>query len=304
MTRQKDSRLERACVIGCGGVLGIAWSVGLITGLARAGVRLEDTGLWIGASAGSVVAARLASQTSVESLFAEQTNGSVASEEIFRPYSQSAVDAKNQLLFDKVRGDLTQARQRIGAWALRSNTPPLEQRRAIIAHRLKNADWPETPLRIVTVNAHTGAEKIWDRHCAIELIDAVTASCAVPGTWPSVALQGDYYMDGGLRSMTNADLAMGAKRVLVISPLGYSDANPVSGHLRAELAQLQTQGAKVLVLAPDAASLAAIGLNILDPGKSTAVALAGLQQGQQWAAQVSAFWNPSSDQPSTAFANI
>ena len=288
-------------MIGCGGVLGIAWTVGLITGLARAGAGLEDTQLWIGASAGSVVAARLARQTAPETLFAEQTE--VTSEEVFRPYAQSEVDAKNQLLFDKVHGDLTQARQRIGAWALRSNTPPSAQRRAIIARRLKNADWPETPLRIVTVNAHTGAEKIWDRHCAIDLIDAVTASCAVPGVWPSVALLGDLYMDGGLRSMTNADLAIGAKRVLVISPLGYSDANPVSGHLRKEVSQLQRQGASVLVLEPDATSLDAMGANILDPAKSPAAAQAGLQQGQQWAAQVSAFWK-ATDQPSTACVNL
>ena len=110
-------------------------------------------------------------------------------------------------------------------------------------------------------------------------------------------------MDGGLRSMTNADLAIGVKRVLVISPLGYSDANPVSGHLREEVRQLQGQGASVLVLEPDPASLAAIGLNILDPSRSPAAAQAGLQQGRQRAAQVSAFWQ-AFDQPSTACVNI
>ena len=110
-------------------------------------------------------------------------------------------------------------------------------------------------------------------------------------------------MDGGLRSMTNADLAMGAKRVLIISPLGYSDANPISGHLRKEARQLQTQGASVLVLEPDAESLAAMGSNILDPSRSPAAAKAGLQQGRQLAALVSAFWK-ASDQPSTACVNI
>jgi NTE family protein len=49
-------------------------------------------------------------------------------------------------------------------------------------------------------------------------------------------------MDGGIRSLTNADLAWPADTVLVIAPLGYGDGNPVSGHLRAEVAYLRERG--------------------------------------------------------------
>ena len=290
MRAPTDMQPERAVVIGCGGVLGIAWCIGLIAGLVREGANVDATDLWIGASAGSVVAAKLACGFAIDELFEEQIDGTAAAKEVFQPYSQSDVDAKNQVLFAKVRGDLTQARQRIGAWALRQNTPSPEARRAIIAARLKNADWPQPQLRIVSVNAVDGSTQVWDRQSGVSLIDAVAASCAVPGVWPPVPLLGEHFIDGGLRSMTNADLAVGAKRVLVISPQGYSDGNPVSGHLRSELQTLQKSGAQVHLIAPDAASIEAIGRNILDPSRCAQTAVAALRQGHAECSAVSQFW--------------
>ena len=293
MDSTAQSAPTRAVVIGCGGVLGIAWSIGVIAGLARDGALLNNADLWIGASAGSVVATNLASGFAIDKLFEEQINGTAEANEVLRSYSQTDVDAKNQLLFEKVRGDLAQARQRIGAWALRSNTPQLTERRAIIAQRLKQVDWPQKGLRIVSVNALTGSAKVWDRSSGVPLVDAVAASCAVPGIWPPVPLLGEHHIDGGLRSMTNADLAAGAGRVLVISPQGYSDANPVSGHLRNELKVLQANGSQVHVITPDAASLDAIGSNILDPSRCANVATMALRQGNALCAAVSQFWTPT-----------
>jgi len=112
-------------VLGSGGVLGIAWSIGIIAALAHKGMRIEDIGLWIGTSAGSVVAAKLANQVPVTQLLQEQIHGQAASQETLRPYDQRDVDAKNQQLFAKVQGDLRLARQRIGAWAQRLVLPCL-----------------------------------------------------------------------------------------------------------------------------------------------------------------------------------
>jgi len=266
-------------VLGSGGVLGIAWSIGVIAGLAGKGMRINEIGLWIGTSAGAVVAAKLANQIPVTQLLQEQTSGQAAAQETLRPYDQRTVDAKDQKLFDNVQGDLLLARQRIGAWAQRSDTPTWEARQRIIAQRLKGLDWPRTALRIVSVNARTGEAKIWDRNSGISLTDAVAASCAVPGVWPVVPLQGEPYMDGAVRSSTNADLARGCKRVLVISPQGYGERNPISGHLHAEVDALRTHGASVHVIAPDANCLQAMGPNILDPSRCAAVAQAGYAQG-------------------------
>ena len=62
----------RALVLGGGGITGIAWELGVIAGLAEAGVRLADADLVVGTSAGSVVGAQLLSGTPVDELYATQ----------------------------------------------------------------------------------------------------------------------------------------------------------------------------------------------------------------------------------------
>ncbi len=52
------------------------------------------------------------------------------------------------------------------------------------------------------------------------LLDAVAASCAVPGVHPPITVGGRRLVDGGLRSPTDADLAAGCDRVLVVAPVG------------------------------------------------------------------------------------
>jgi len=79
--------------------------------------------------------------------------------------------------------------------------------------------------------------------------------------------------------MTNADLATGSRHVLVLAPLGYSENNPVSGHLRAEVNQLIQSGATVDVIVPDDNATPAIGDNVLDPAQRVPSAEAGLAQG-------------------------
>src|SRR5690606_6500892 len=96
-----------------------------------------------------------------------------------------------------------------------------------------------------------------------------------------VTMAGRLYMDGGVRSFTNADFAAGYGRVVVLAPLGYGNHNPVSGHLRQEVAALESAGSHVLVVIPDANSELAIGDNILDPARREAAAKAGYEQGKE-----------------------
>lgn len=268
-----------AVVLGGGGVAGIAWTVGVIAGLARAGLRLADANLFVGTSAGAVAGAQLACGQDVEALLALQLHPPADSLERFRPYSQAEADRLNRALFDKVGGDLGAARRRIGAFAVRSATPSLAQRLAIVAARLPQAAWPARPLRVSAVDVDSGERQLFDAASGCSLVQAVTASCAVPGTWPVVPIGGRQWMDGGIASMTHADAAAGHARVVVLSPFGYSEDNPVSGHLRAEVAALRAGGSAVQVIVPDAASQAAMGANVLDPARRPASAAAGLQQG-------------------------
>jgi predicted acylesterase/phospholipase RssA len=58
------------------------------------------------------------------------------------------------------------------------------------------------------------------------LVDAVTASCALPGLVPTHSINGTRYIDGGVRSPDNADLASGYANVVVLSPLGGRSQTP------------------------------------------------------------------------------
>lgn len=278
-------------VLGGGGVTGIAWSTGVVAGLARGNVDVSLADGFIGTSAGSVVGAQLACGLSPESLLQAQLMPAADSKEQLRPYSQASADAQSYKLFDKVGGDLTAARKRIGAFALRSDTPSVQERRAIIAARLPQTQWPDRSLGIVAVDAVSAEHRVFDNGSGVDFIDAIAASCAVPGTWPAVTIGAHRYMDGGIRSMTNADLATGAQHVIVLAPLGYSESNPVSGHLRAEVALLEAAGARVDVIVPDANSTEALGDNVLDPSRRVPSARGGFEQGQALAPALAAAWN-------------
>jgi NTE family protein len=103
----------------------------------------------------------------------------------------------------------------------------------------------------------------------------------VPGIWPPVTIEGRRYMDGGVRSADNADLAEGFARVVVISPLGLDSPLPTFMPLREVLASLKDGGAAVTLISPDEASAAAIGANALDPETRVPAATAGRAQGRK-----------------------
>lgn len=283
--------MTRALVLGGGGVAGIAWATGIAAGLARQGVDIAQADVVIGTSAGSVVGAQLACGAEPEALLAQQLAPPAASREQAQAYSQKEANARNRALMDKVDGDLTAARKRIGAHALRSAAVPLAQRREIISARLPQAAWPARALRVVAVDTATGAHTVFDRDSGADFTDAIAASCAVPGAWPAVPIDGRAWMDGGIRSLSNADLAAPAQCVLVIAPLGYADDNPVSGHLRAEVRMLEDAGARVAVVVPDSYSARAMTDNLLDPTRRAPSARAGLVQALRMAQDIAAFWN-------------
>ena len=287
--KSNDTR-TRALVLGGGGVAGIAWELGILMGLYDAGVDVRGADVIIGTSAGSVVGAQITGGTDLESLYASQLTPVEQSKELkvaFDPvrmmeaFSQAIVGAGS---------DLKAVRARIGAYALTVPAIPEAERRVIIETRLPVHTWPQQRLLIVAVDTETGEEYIMDRASGVSLVDAVAASCAVPGIWPPVTIAGRRYMDGGVRSATNADLARGYDRILILNPLG-ANANFFGAGTDSEAAALEREGSQVLVIAPDAASTTAIGLNPLDPATRQPSALAGRSQGRELAVPVAAFWS-------------
>ena len=61
-----------ALVLGGGGITGIAWEIGVLAGLAEAGVDLSGADLVVGTSAGSVVGAQVTCGAALETLYERQ----------------------------------------------------------------------------------------------------------------------------------------------------------------------------------------------------------------------------------------
>ncbi|HMG63890.1 MAG TPA: patatin-like phospholipase family protein [Streptosporangiaceae bacterium] len=266
-------------VLGGGGVAGIAWMTGLLAGLADAGQDVTGADSIIGTSAGANVAAQVGSGLPLDELFARQADPARQAAEIAAEVDLQKFGAEFAGLF---AGPATEheALARIGAFALAAQTVPEAARRAVIESRLPAADWPAREILLVAVDAGSGAVRVFDRESGVSLIDAVAASCAVPGIWPPVTIGARRYVDGGVRSSDNADLAIGAARAVIVSPLGWDSPLPSLFPLRSVVSQLRADGTEVTVLTPDAASAAAIGPNPLDPATRTPAAAAGRAQGR------------------------
>jgi NTE family protein len=280
----------RALVLGGGGVAGIAWELGMLIGLYEAGVDVRGADVIIGTSAGSVVGAQIASGTDLESLYASQLTPVEQSKELKVTFELGQMMEAFSQAVAGAGPDPKAIRARIGAYALTVPAISEAERRVIIETRLPLHTWPQQRLLIVAVDTETGEEYIMDRASGVSLVDAVAASCAVPGIWPPVTIAGHRYMDGGMRSATNADLARGYDRILILNPLG-ANANYFGAGIDSEAAALEQEGSQVLVVAPDAASTTAIGLNPLDPATRQPAALAGRTQGRELAAPVAALWS-------------
>jgi len=272
--------VRTALVLGGGGITGIAWELGMVAGLADAGIDLRSVDLVVGTSAGSIVGAQLTSDAPLERLYADQ---------LIEP-SPEEVNARMGLgiLFQFVLAaawprDPLRARARMGRKALAARPASGRNPREAIAEGLLLDDWPEKALKVTAVDADSGEFKVFDRESRVPLADAVAASCAVPLVWPPVAIDGHRYMDGGVRSITNADLAAGCERVVVIAPVVVAMRR--STRIDVQLARLGP-GVRSIVVSPDRAARKAIGRQVLSPERRPAAARAGRAQAALVAARV------------------
>ncbi|MFC9975321.1 patatin-like phospholipase family protein [Spirillospora sp. NPDC127200] len=277
---------ERALVLGGGGVAGIAWTTGVLAGLADSGSDVMDADVVIGTSAGATVAAQATSGVPLGELLRRQIDPDAQTWELVPTGSSGAEVLETMFGLAQETEDRAELRRRIGELALGAETVSEEERRKVIEERLPVHEWPDRRLVITAVAALAGTPSVFDRESGVRLVDAVAASCAVPGVWPPVTIGETRFIDGGVRSVSNADLASGNARVVVIAPV----ADPGLG---AEVAQLVEEGSKVEVITPDEASVAAFGADPLDPSTRTPAAKAGYAQGREAAAAIGAVWRSS-----------
>ncbi|MGW7194048.1 patatin-like phospholipase family protein, partial [Streptomyces sp. NPDC054838] len=207
---------KTALVLGGGGLTGIGWETGILCGLAAAGTDLTTADLVVGTSAGSVVGAQLTSGLLTPRELYERQLGDAAGEVAAR--LGAAIFARYAVTMLRSR-DAAAYRRRVGAFALAADTGPEAVRREVLKARLVSSEWPERRLVVTAVDALTGALTAFDRESGAGLLDAVSASCAVPGVWPPVTVDGRRYIDGGVRSATNADLAADYERVVIVAPM-------------------------------------------------------------------------------------
>jgi NTE family protein len=271
--------MTEALVLGGGGVAGVSWLTGVLVGLADAGQDFTTVDLLVGTSAGSSVAAQVGSGLSLEELYARQTEPALQAAEIMAEVDLESFGARMAELLRDVT-TIPEVQQAIGRFALDTATVSQEARRAVIESRLPSHAWPERAMKIIAVDAESGLPRMFDRDSGVSLVDAVTASCAVPGVWPPATIDDRRYIDGGSRSNDNADYALGASRVLVLSPLGSLQLWPTDKPLDRAVEELCAAGAEVAVVEPDEASRAAMGRNPLDPSTRGPAAEAGRAQGR------------------------
>ena len=142
---------------------------------------------------------------------------------------------------------------------------------------------------ITAVDAHTGEPVVFDRHSGVDLVDAVAASTA---GGPPYRIGDHRYIDGGYRSVENADLAAGYGRVLVLSPFGGRSRHPREWgtHLAAQVDELRAGGSRVETIFPDSSSEHMFGANAMDLSLRPPAARAGHDQGRALAEQLTEFW--------------
>lgn len=276
----------RALVLGGGGIAGIAWETGLLFGLAERGVELLGADVVLGTSAGSAVAAQITSGVSLAELHDRHAFPSGDSTEIPVEFDVEKMVADwTGLLSASEPG--VELRAAIGRYAIAAPTVPERRRREVIEARLPEHKWPDRDLRIVAVDAGTGEERVFTAADGVDLVDAVAASCAVPGIWPPVSIQGRRFVDGGVRSSTSVDLVENFNVILVLAPV--EDLTAVDPAVD-KAAKKVLKRKRTLVIRPDANALAAFGANPLDPSTAQPAAQAGRAQAESVADDVRALW--------------
>lgn len=275
--------MTRGLVLGGGGITGIAWEIGMIAGLAELGVDLTAADVVVGTSAGSAVGAQMLSGVSIEDLYARQLADATGE----AGWRMSMGALARFVIAAAWPGDGQRGRVYLGRAALAASTAPEAEHRKVFESMLPGYTWPQRRLIITAVDAQSGEPMAFDRDSGVELVDAVAASCAVPIVFPPTTINGRRYVDGGVRSLANADLATGCDRVVVIAPVAYGLKR--SQRIKHQLRRLGTDVRTVTITA-DASARRAFGRNVLDPARRAPAAKAGKAQAKTVADAVRAVW--------------
>jgi NTE family protein len=277
-------------VLGGGGIVGVAWEIGVLAGLADVlGWDPAGAPTIVGTSAGSIIGTNLRHGRTLDELVAEQRQGGVRLAGAGSPADpDAAMDVFRRWAGADVMDEAT-ARQ-VGELAGRA----VDTDEAVMVEAFRGAlpseAWPEGDLRVVGVAVGSGRRAVWTAASGVELVRAVAASCAVPGLFPPITVDDDRYLDGGLWSGSNADVLVddGLEQAMFVGPMGAGTTGLARFSARAverERVALASAGTTLEVLEPGE-RFAAASMQLMDPARREEALEIGLAEGAEAAARL------------------
>jgi NTE family protein len=296
-------------VLGAGGIVGEAWMLGVLAGLQDAsGFDPRSCEHFVGTSAGSIVAAGLAAGIDPASRLDQLPE---------QPPAEIEQEPPRSLLGGALRfgrAARTTAFAPLAALALRSTAmsgaavrratlarvPPGKRSLAELGHAIDELglQW-DGRLLVVALEVETGRRVVFgvSNEPQPPVATAVEASCAIPGVFRPIRVDGHTYVDGGAWSLTNLDVApVGpGTRVLCLNPTGSlatlpsvrGAVGPLSRSVAAvESLALQRRGAVVRMISPDTEAARAMGSDFMDGSRRAATQRAAFAQGRRAAAEM------------------
>jgi NTE family protein len=286
--------VDRAIVLGGGGLFFVAWQISYLHGLARREVDLGRAELVVGTSAGSIVASILTSgrlsrfATKVDLLSkAPFLVAALAGSGTLRPSQERARDA-----FAAATDAEPDTVRAIGHAALAAQATPSSQTQRSIGFVMGVRRWSSEALRISTVDTYTGERLVLRADHGLSLPRAAAASAAVPGLFSPCQIGDRRCMDGGVSgSGLHSDLVAGASRAIVVSLVGGETSHPggmtsaPNGQL-VELDHLRASGTQVHVAGPSGVTPE----QLMDPTEMARALELGEQQAERDARAVAQLW--------------
>lgn len=267
-------------VLGGGGITGIAWEAGILAGFSSQGVDLSQADRILGTSAGSFVGAELANHYNMENYLKRISDPAMIDEyvkvkpEVYHLWRKAFIDGgSSKEKVNKKMGEIIYSSP---------SEVSVEERTNIVKKRLTSFEWPNN-LEISSVDAKTGKLHLFNNKSGLSLVDAVSASGAVPGVWPHKTFLGTDWIDGGMVSSTNADYLSHCERLIILAPLNQKYGHILSSQ---EEAERLSHSINVTYIEPDQQSRNIIGENIYDSSKTLEIGEAGFEQGLRLAEKV------------------
>lgn len=304
----QNKAMTRALVLGGGGLVGIAWEIGILTGLAEAGCDLSgplhESGHQpdsiIGTSAGSVVGSLLGTVGlgDMATMALDDARASVAMDNL--PLLDFALMEECFAAWRILPDDSPESLAVVGRMALKFDGVGEERYVQSMVNAVGH-EWLDGRFRCTSVNANDGSFAVWGASSGVSLALAVASSCAVPTVFPPVTIEvggeSARYVDGGVRSGTSIDLVAGADRILVLAPIGSWRGDALDPAAAAavvrETALAEAAGSAVITLYPDDVTNTATmysPLTRMDPGARLPALEHGVRQGRALAQQLRGWW--------------